>query len=66
MDNAAGRSYLKPLAYCRNLIGSTEEILDGVTIIGESAFVDRRSLERILLEDEEYEAPLFELLTIDS
>ena len=45
-------------------IGITEEIPDGVTTIGEFAFVDRRGLERMLLEDEEYEAPLLELLTI--
>lgn len=45
-------------------IGTEEEIPDGVTIIGEFAFVDKRGLERMLMECEEYEAPLLELLTI--
>lgn len=39
-------------------IGIAEEIPSGVTAIGEFAFVDQRGWERMLLEDEEYEAPL--------
>ena len=45
-------------------IGVAEEIPNGVTTIGEFAFVDQRGWERMLLEDEEYEAPLLEYLTI--
>lgn len=45
-------------------IGVAEEIPSGVTVIGEFAFVDQRGWERMLLEDEEYEAPLLEYLTI--
>ena len=45
-------------------IGTTEAIPDGVTTIGEFAFVDQRGWERMLLEDEDYEAPLLEHLTI--
>ena len=45
-------------------VGITEEIPDGVTAIGEFAFVDERGWERMLLEDEDYEAPPLELLTI--
>lgn len=45
-------------------IGIAEEIPDGVTAIGEFAFVDEKGWERMLLEDEDYEAPQLELLTI--
>ena len=45
-------------------IGIAEEIPDGVTAIGEFAFVDEKGWERMLLEDEDYDAPLLELLTI--
>ena len=45
-------------------IGIAEEIPDGVTAIGKFAFVDERGWERMLLEDEDYEAPSLELLTI--
>ena len=45
-------------------VGTAEEIPDGVTAIGEYAFVDERGWERMLLEDEDYEAPPLELLTI--
>jgi hypothetical protein len=45
-------------------IGITEEIPDGITAIGEFAFVDEGGWERMLLEDEDYEAPSLELLTI--
>ena len=45
-------------------VGIAEEIPDGVTTIGEFAFVDKRGWERMLLEDEDYEAPQLELLTI--
>lgn len=45
-------------------IGITEQIPDGVTAIGKFAFVDERCWERMLLEDEDYEAPPLELLTI--
>lgn len=44
--------------------GIAEEIPDGVTTIGEFAFVDEKGWERMLLEDEIYEAPLLELLKI--
>lgn len=39
-------------------------IPDGVMTIGEFAFVDENGWERMLLEDEDYDAPLLELLTI--
>jgi len=45
-------------------VGIAEEIPDGVTAIGEFAFVDERGWEHMLLEDEDYEAPPLELLTI--
>ena len=45
-------------------IGIAEEIPDGVTTIGEFAFVDGKGWERMLLEDEDYEAPPIEMLTI--
>lgn len=45
-------------------IGIAEEIPDGVTAIGEFAFVDERGWERMLLEDEDYEASPIEMLTI--
>lgn len=45
-------------------VSVAEEIPGGVTAIGEFAFVDQRGWERMLLEDEEYEAPLLEYLTI--
>lgn len=45
-------------------IGIAEEIPDGVTAIGEFAFVDVKGWERMLLEDEDYDAPLLELLMI--
>ena len=45
-------------------IGTTEAIPEGVTTIGEFAFVDQRGWERMLLEDENYEAPPLEYLTI--
>ena len=45
-------------------IGVAEEIPSGITAIGEFAFVDQRGWERMLLEDEEYEAPPLEYLTI--
>ena len=45
-------------------IGIAEQIPDGVTAIGEFAFVDEKGWERMVLEDEDYEAPQLELLTI--
>ena len=45
-------------------VGIAEEIPEGVTAIGEFAFVDERGWERMLLEDEDYEAPPLELLSI--
>ena len=45
-------------------VGTEEEIPDGVTAIGEFAFVDERGWERMLLECEEYDAPPLEQLAI--
>ena len=39
-------------------------IPEGVKAIGEAAFVDMKGVERMLLEDEEYDAPEMETLTI--
>ena len=44
--------------------GIAEEIPDGVTTIGEFAFVDEKGWERMLLEDGIYEAPPLERLKI--
>ena len=41
-----------------------ETIPEGVTEIGESAFVDLNSLERYMLSDEDYDAPALEELVI--
>ena len=45
-------------------VDTDEEIPDGVTVIGQFAFVDERGWERMLLECEEYDAPPLEHLAI--
>ena len=44
---------------------STRQIPDGVTAIEEFAFVDEKGWERMLPEDEDYEAPLEQLAIPD-
>jgi hypothetical protein len=66
LDNvtlAEGLEFIDAVAFWNSGI-KTLNLPEGVTTIGEFAFVDEKGWERMLLEDEIYEAPPLEMLTI--